>query len=365
MKPLYVLGIMSGTSLDGVDICYCKLWKSNNKWQYKFLSTDTIEYSPKWKKRLNTLLDSDSMDFSYTDMRYGHLLGKVIHNFIHKNKIHVDFIASHGHTIFHQPEKGFTTQIGQGACIYAKTKIPVVSDFRSVDVALGGQGAPFVPIGDALLFNKYEFCLNLGGIANISYQKKKTRVAFDICPINMALNILIAPLGLEYDDQGKLASSGKVHKKLFKELNELGFYRQEGPKSLGKEWFDAVFFPTIQKYNLPLEDKLCTVCCHVAFQIAKSIKESGIKGKARLLITGGGAHHLFFIKTLKKYLPKSVKIIIPNEQLINYKEALIFAFLGTLRVLNEDNVLSEVTGASENSVSGAIYGNFNYLAVKL
>ncbi len=178
----------------------------------------------------------------------------------------------------------------------------------------------------------------------------------------MALNTLIAPLGLEYDDQGKIASSGRVHKKLLKELNSLGFYRQKGPKSLGKEWFDAVFFPTIQQYNIGLEDKLCTVCHHVAFQISKSIQESSIKGKAKLLITGGGAHHLFFIKTLKKYLPKTIKIIIPNEQLINYKEALIFAFLGTLRILNEKNVLSEVTGASEDSVSGAIYGNFSYLA---
>lgn len=356
---------MSGTSLDGVDIAYCELWISQNKWHYKVLLAETISYEKTWKNRLQQLIYQDAMTYVQTDAEYGHFLGKVIHNFIHKNQLNVDFISSHGHTIFHQPQKGFTSQIGEGACIYAETLLPVVSDFRTVDVAFGGQGAPFVPIGDALLFNEYDFCLNLGGISNISFEKEGKRIAFDISPMNMPLNLLIEELNLEYDDKGNLARKGNFIQTLFDELNELDFYQHTGPKSLGKEWVDNVFMNIVHHSLISLEDKLCTICHHIAFQIAQTIQQSGITKESQLLITGGGAYHTFFIETLANYLPKNVKMVIPNDLLINYKEALIFAFLGVLRMRNENNVLCEVTGARQNSINGAIYGNFTYLADKL
>lgn len=365
MKSFFVIGVMSGTSLDGVDISYCELWKSNHKWHYKIILAQTISYEKTWKNRLQQLIYQDAMTYVQTDVEYGHLLGKVIHNFVHKNNLDVDFISSHGHTIFHQPQKGFTSQIGQGACIYAETSIPVISDFRTVDVAFGGQGAPFVPIGDSLLFNEYDFCLNLGGIANISFEKDGKQHAFDTCPMNMPLNLLIEHLNLEYDDKGNLARKGDYVQSLFDELNNLDFYKNRGPKSLGKEWVDAIFMQLVNSFSISLEDKLCTICHHIAYQLNETIKSSGITKESQLLITGGGAYHSFFIEVLENYLPTSVKIVLPNSLLINYKEALIFAFLGILRIQNENNVLSEVTGASQNSVNGAIYGNFTYLADKL
>ena len=353
MKSFFVIGVMSGTSLDGVDISYCELWKSNHKWHYKIILAETISYEKTWKNRLQQLIYQDAMTYVQTDVEYGHLLGKVIHNFIHKNNLDVDFISSHGHTIFHQPQKGFTSQIGQGACIYAQTSIPVISDFRTVDVAFGGQGAPFVPIGDSLLFNEYDFCLNLGGIANISFKKDGKQHAFDTCPMNMPLNLLIEHLNLEYDDKGNLAKQGNFVQSLFDELNNLDFYKNTGPKSLGKEWVDAIFMQLVNSFSISLEDKLCTICHHIAYQLNETIKSSGITKESKLLITGGGAYHNFFIEVLRSYLPKSVKIVLPDSLLINYKEALIFAFLGILRIQNENNVLFEVTGASQNSVNGA------------
>ncbi|MCP4521485.1 MAG: anhydro-N-acetylmuramic acid kinase [Cytophagales bacterium] len=360
MKPLYGLGIMSGTSLDGVDLCICKFWQEKSAWQYSILEAETIPYSSLWKDKLQNVENESALELVKTDVAYGHYLGEISNEFLQRHKITCDFIASHGHTIFHQPENGFTKQIGDGAEIYAKTNIPVVSDFRTVDVALGGQGAPFVPIGDQLLFNKYDYCLNLGGIANVSYLQDKKRIAFDICPINMALNYLVSERGLAYDEGGKIASEGKCNQELLEKLNQLDFYQKSAPKSLGKEWFSEYMRPLLDHCGISLEDKLATICIHVAIQIKNCLP---ILSNKNLLVTGGGAFNSFFIEILKKQISE-IEIIIPSKTVINYKEALIFGFLGVLRLHNQPNVLSEVTGAKKNSIGGTLYGDFSLISTK-
>ncbi len=249
---------MSGTSLDGVDIAYCE-FKFDQKWDFKIGCAETIDYPQKWIDRLSSLINSDAEKISYTHFEYGKYLGEITGNFIQRNRLSPDFISSHGHTIFHQPEKGFTLQIGDGNSISAVTGFPVVFDFRSLDVALGGQGAPLVPIGDRLLFGQFDYCLNLGGIANISFEQAGKRLAFDICPVNIALNFLASLAGRRYDINGSIASKGFITPPLLKKLNQLNYYQKNPPKSLSREWIESNFFPLINKGSDPIENKLRTV----------------------------------------------------------------------------------------------------------
>jgi anhydro-N-acetylmuramic acid kinase len=284
-------------------------------------------------------------------VEYGRLLGNFVKNFIKEYQIKADFVASHGHTVFHQPDKGFTAQIGDGAAIAAVAQLPVVCDFRTMDVALGGQGAPLVPIGDKLLFSDYHYCLNIGGIANISFDENGTRKAFDISPANMALNYFADKIGLPYDKDGELSKKGQLKNNLFQELNALDFYQIHSSKSLGREWFETFFLPIVLKYNYSVEDSLRTLVEHIAFQIGKVCKKQG-----NILITGGGAKNKFLIECIFKYTP-SCQICIPDTLLIDYKEALIFAFLGLLRMEEQVNCLKSVTGAGKDSIGGAVYCN--------
>ncbi len=294
-------------------------------------------------------IDKSEKELQELDIEYGELLADKVTNFIKKNRIsNLDFIASHGHTILHQPEKGITLQIGNGQIIANKTQQKVVCDFRTQDVKLGGQGAPLVPIGDDFLFHQYDACLNLGGFANVSFKEQHKRIAFDICPVNIVLNYYVSTLGLEYDDKGKIAASGIIHAELLGELNSLRFYKTEPPKSLGLEWVQSTIFPLIDKKNLTIKDVLATFIEHVAIQIAASTKKC-----KNVFITGGGAFNEFLMQRMKHH--SSLEIIIPNSQIVNYKEALIFAFLGLLRIDNQVNCLKSVTGASENHSSGEIF----------
>ena len=345
---------MSGTSLDGVDLAYCHFVKENSTWKFEIRSAITIEYSTLWKKKLSTLHSQDALLFANTQAEYGHYLGILVNDFIGKNKLSVDFIASHGHTIFHQPQHIFTSQIGDGAAIAAECGLPVVCDFRSKDIALGGQGAPLVPIGDQQLFSQYDFCLNFGGIANISFDLKKSRIAFDVCPCNIVLNYFSAQLGKEYDDGGKIAATGKLNESLFKQLNALPFYAIHSQKSLGREDIEGDFFPLLNSSEISVEDKLNTFCEHIAFQVSNVIKNSRPEtGNNKLLITGGGAFNSYLVSRIREL--SGIEIIIPDETIIQFKEALIFAFLGVLRWRGEVNCLKSVTGARVDSVSGAIY----------
>ena len=352
-KNWHVIGLMSGTSLDGVDLVFAKFNKEKH-YTFEILKKETINYSEIWKNKLQNAFHYSGEKLGQLDTDYGTFLGTLILQFIAKNKLtNIDFIASHGHTIFHQPEKNFTLQIGNGATIAAITNHKVICDFRKQDVALGGQGAPLVPIGDQLLFSNYNYCLNLGGFANISFEKNNKRLAFDICPVNIVLNYYTQKIGLEYDDKGVLATQGTFNKALFKTLNELPFYTKHQPKSLGYEFVKNTILPIIENYNIPIKDILRTYIEHVAFQISEVLKRNFISKKETILITGGGAFNDFLIQRIESY--SVAKIVIPTNDIINFKEALIFAFLGLLKNENKTNCLKSVTGASKNHSSGIIY----------
>jgi len=350
MNNYKVIGVMSGTSLDGVDIAYCVFSEQNGKWSYCIEYAETLPYNKAWKETLGTLENSTAFRFASVHKEYGHFLGKLVSDFIAKHHILPDSVASHGHTIFHQPDKRITCQIGDGAAIAAECGIPVVCDFRSVDVALGGQGAPLVPIGDKFLFSDFDYCLNLGGFANISYECNAKRIAFDISPVNIVLNRLALLLGKEFDYKGELAASGKLNQSLLDDLNNLEYYRLNPPKSLGKEWLREYIWPIMDKYNISTQDKLCTFCEHVSVQVSYASKDMSF---GRMIITGGGTYNDFLISRIKAY--SHHEIFLPDNRTIDFKEALIFAFLGVLRVRNDINCFCSVTGASKDNICGAVY----------
>jgi anhydro-N-acetylmuramic acid kinase len=362
MKLYKVIGIMSGTSLDGLDLAYCHLTYHNSKWSFEIVQAETREYEVERQGSFTEIMEKSALDITLLDADLGTFIGKEISQFIQKHNLNPDFVSSHGHTIFHQPSRSVTLQIGSGAHISAACGIPVVCDFRTLDVALGGQGAPLVPIGDKLLFSDYEFCLNLGGIANISFEKNSKRIAFDICPVNIVLNHLSLILGHKFDMDGMLAKKGKIDKDLLNQLNTTDFYKQPYPKSLGKEWIDKNIFPIINASKISTEDKLCTFCEHIAIQITTVIKNAGLPSSSRLLITGGGAFNTFLIERLQQISSGVVNVLVPDKNTVMFKEALIFAFLGVLRIRNEANCLSSVTGARMDNIGGALYGNFSRLS---
>ena len=343
-----VIGVMSGTSLDGLDIALCSVTND----ACKLLLAETIEYPTRWQQRLSQLTDASAFEYVQADIELGHYIGQRINDFIYKNNISVDLVASHGHTVFHQPDRSITTQIGNGDAIAAETGLRVVSNFRTLDVALGGQGAPLVPIGDEILFGDYDACLNLGGIANISYRTEKQRIAFDICPCNMALNYLAQKRGMPYDRDGIIASKGELIQRLNKSLHNIDYYKQKPPKSLGKEWFTTHFLPLIDDNSISVENRLHTVCDHIAQQIATVVNKAHINS---MLVTGGGAHNKLLIAMLHKHAPL-LEVTVPNDMIINYKEAIIFALLGYLRFVEKVNTLSSVTGARCDSVGGNLSG---------
>jgi anhydro-N-acetylmuramic acid kinase len=349
MKSYYVIGLMSGTSLDGVDICYVK-FKYNDNWSFKMKRCGTIKYDKYWYKKLSTAYLKDDKEIQNINIEYSIFLSEIVNDFIKKNKIKkIDFVSSHGHTIFHQPERAYTLQIGNLINLKKLIKIPLICDFRIDDIKLNGQGAPLVPIGDLLLFNKYTYCLNLGGFSNITLKKNKSILAFDICAVNVVLNKYSRQLGLAYDVDGDLAKLGKINQNLLNELNNISYYTNTPPKSLGIEWVNKNIFPIIDKYKLKTKDILRTYTEHISVQIKESIDCNN----SNILVTGGGAKNKFLLSLIFKKLKN--KIIIPSDELIDFKEALIFAFLGVLKFRNENNCLSSVTGASRDHSSGVIF----------
>ncbi len=349
MKEIRAIGLMSGTSLDGVDIAFCHFTKED-KWQFEILHADTIRYPENWKKQLENAHNLNAFDFVQLHNNYGVYLGNVVKNFINKYSIDdIQLIGSHGHTVFHQPRKNLTCQIGNGAAIAGITGINTVCDFRTTDMVFGGQGAPLVPIGDKLLFPNYDYCINLGGFGNISFDQDEKRVAFDICPVNMALNYLAKEYHLEFDRDGNMAARGKINETILQKLNSLKYYALKPPKSLGREWFHEMFLPILEAFDIPTEDKLVSVIKHIVIQIKNSIP----KDDGKVLLSGGGTLNKFLVNTIKKQLPNPV--VIPAEIIIHYKEALVFAFLAVLRENNMINCLASVTGASKNTCCGAYY----------
>jgi len=342
------IGLMSGTSLDGLDICLAKFEKQNSTWKFEIIKAETLSYSEHWENQLRNSIHLSAEELLELHSEYGFFLGKAVKNFISKyNLQNIDVIASHGHTVFHQPQKKFTLQIGDGRAIKIETGLPVVYDFRSQDVLMGGNGAPLVPIGDELLFSEYDACLNLGGFSNISLKLEDRRIAFDIAPANIVLNKLALNFNQNYDDNGDLAREGTIDNELLNKLDSLQFYSQSHPKSLGVEWCNTNVFSLIE--NLDSKAFLATFTEHAAEQISKVFNQYQLN---KVLFTGGGTYNSFLIEKIKE--KTNSEIIIPEKQIIDFKEALIFAFMGVLRINNEINVLSSATGSCNDHSSGVI-----------
>lgn len=351
------IGLMSGSSLDGLDIILAEFTVENKRWAFRIKAGDCVRFPAILRKRLQEAIHMSSRDYMLLHTDFARWCGEKVNQFIEKNKIRrrADVIGSHGHTTFHMPERGMTHQLGDGATIAAVTGIPVVSDLRNTDVALGGQGAPIVPIGEKLLFPEHQFFLNIGGISNVSIHQKKKVIAFDVCPANRVLNLLANKKGKAYDKDGRMASKGKVDLKLLEKLNQMKYYSQAYPKSLPNSFGTDIIFPLLMKSGLSIPDALATYTEHIAMQIMKSLLPfSGKHGK--ILITGGGALNKHLINRIDYYLETiNIEVSLPSEETINNKEALVMALIAVLRLRGEVNVLSSVTGSKRNNVSGALW----------
>lgn len=355
-----VIGVMSGSSLDGLDMAFVEFEEIGGKWNYEIKAANCKVYSAEWAERLKSATSLSAYDYLLLHSAYGKYIGDQLNEFIEEFDLHhkVQLISSHGHTTFHAPHAGMTAQLGDGAAIAAATEINVVSDLRAIDVAFGGQGAPIVPIGEKLLFPEYSHYLNLGGIANISFKGSDGYVAFDVCAANRVLNMLAQDTGKEYDEGGVVASTGKVYTPLLTRLNSLPYYALPHPKSLANSFGINQVYPLINGFDIPIEDKLRTYVEHIVMQIAYSIQKLSankpIEGK--LLVTGGGAFNQFLISRLTAMLQSfSIEVVVPDAKLVNYKEALVMALIGVLRWREEYNVLNSVTGARRSSIGGAVW----------
>lgn len=349
MQTYKAVGVMSGTSLDGLDIVLCN-FTFKKTWNFSIEQYITVEYPKEWRKKLESAPIFNGLELSLLHKEFGKFIGESINYFLEVIDSKVDLIASHGHTVFHQPDKRLTLQIGDGQEIATVTGIKTICDFRSKDIALGGQGAPLVPMGDKLLFPEYDYCLNIGGFANVSFEENEKRLAFDICPANIIINYLSNKSGQIFDKNGALGALGNTDSDLLQQLNSIEYYHKKYPKSLGKEWLENIFIPILNSSEISLHDKLRTVYEHIASQIS-SILNSYKQSKT--LITGGGAYNKLLINLIKQKTKS--ELIIPESKIVEYKEALIFALLGILRMTDQINCLSSVTGAEKDSSTGIIY----------
>ena len=350
MKQYKALGLMSGTSLDGLDLALVQFVFQENRWSFTLLESETISYDFFWQQQLENAQNLDAESLLKLHMDYGHYLGQIAAEFIRQNNIQPDLVASHGHTVFHNPQQGYTLQIGAGASIAAHLTCPVCFDFRSEDVALGGQGAPLVPIGDELLFNDFSACVNLGGFANISINNDGQRIAWDIGPANFILNAISRKLGYDFDKNGDLARQGQLNQKVLKALNALDYYHKPTPKSMGREWVEEVLWPEIKTFQLSDSDLLRIFVEHISYQVSEAI--NGLQGK--VLFSGGGVRNGFLMERITAL--SKAQIVIPEEEIVDFKEAIIFAFMGVLRMENKVNILNSVTGASHSISAGSIVG---------
>ncbi|MCM1532265.1 MAG: anhydro-N-acetylmuramic acid kinase [Bacteroides sp.] len=362
MNAYKAIGCMSGTSLDGLDILYVLLAQDDaGCWTYKLQQARTLPYPEDLHARLAEAVYASGLELARLHADYGHFVGRALKDFVKEYALQPDFAAVHGHTVFHQPQNGFGLQIGDGAAMAAESGLMIVNNFRATDIALGGQGAPLVPIGDELLFSEYDFCLNLGGISNISYKNsEKQRIAFDISPCNMALNHYARKLGAAYDAGGDWARSGRLLPGLKEALDRLPYYALPAPKTLGFEWFGHDFLPVVQEWETKgtEQDLLHTLVEHIAFQIGRACRNADLtakmEGKPRtLLLTGGGALNTYLKERIQ--VTAQVETVAASKMLIDYKEALIFALLGALRLQKQANCLHSVTGARRDNIGGAVY----------
>jgi anhydro-N-acetylmuramic acid kinase len=343
-----ILGIMSGTSLDGLDYAVCSFEHKSGFWSYKIHYAETVKYDSYWTNRLQSAHSLSAMDILILDRELGKYIAEQALSAIGSAGIPVDLVASHGHTVFHQPEAGFTFQIGNPQVIAVETGILTVGDFREMDVLHGGEGAPLVPVGDDLLFSDYDYCLNLGGFANISYKDEEKRLARDVCPVNIILNQFARELDIPFDREGMAGRSGNISSALLEQLNRISYYAGHGPGSLSREWMELEMLPLVYDIRLSVTDVLRTLYEHIAIQVSSQIKK-----RSKVLVTGGGAYNTFLIECLRRLNPS--EIVIPSKELVEFKEALVFAFLGLLRLKEQINCYSSVTGADQDTCCGVVY----------
>ncbi len=343
-----ILGIMSGTSLDGLDLALCTFKKQGPGWSYKLLYSETIPYEGTWVRKLESAPGLSGLELNLLDREFGQFIADRALSVVGSGGLKTDLIASHGHTVFHQPGASFTCQIGNPQVIAVKTGILTAGNFRELDILYGGQGAPLVPVGDEHLFGEYDYCLNLGGYANLSYKKDSLRLARDVCPVSALLNHYARELGLPFDRDGKAGRSGNLNVPLLEHLNGLPYYSQEGPGSLSREWLELEIFPLLNEFRLPVTDLLRTLCEHIAIQVSRQVRNH-----SRVLVTGGGAYNTFLVERITHHTRSD--IVIPSPDVVEFKEALVFAFLGLLRLREEINCYASVTGAERDSCSGILY----------
>src|SRR6266496_1750869 len=354
------IGVMSGSSLDGLDVAFAEFQENAGKWSHEIRQADCYSYSNEWTAKLKTAISLNALDYQLLHVEYGHHIGQQVNKFIEENNLHyqVALISSHGHTTFHVPSKKMTAQLGDGAAIASETQLPVVTDLRALDLAFGEQGAPIVPIGEKLLLGDYDFFLNLGGIVNISFNAEPY-IAFDICAANRVLNMLAGNAGKDYDDGGQMAESGKINQELLNKLNELEYYKQPHPKSLANDFGTDTVYPLIKDSKSRTEDALRTYVEHIAIQIKGAVLGVSLQHtdtNRSMLVTGGGAFNNFLVERLTEQLKDlNLHVVLPDENLIKYKEAVIMAFIGVLRWRQEYNILSSVTGAVRDTIGGALW----------
>ncbi len=361
MRTYKVVGVMSGTSMDGLDIAHCDLTEQENgNWTYKINVAKTVAYNDLWRLRLSKLRNQNALNVYKTDRYFGEYIGELINEFLAEHNLDADLIGSHGHTIFHQPENNVSYQIGSPSAISAVTDIPTVANFRMMDVSKFGEGAPISGIGDRSLFGEFDMCLNLGGFANISGTVDGKPIAYDICPCNILLNRIAREFGKEFDEDGQIAEQGSINYDLLSDLNSIDYYKLPYPKSLGREWINENFWFRVRESDASKEDRMKTLVDHVAQQIGSNIEDlTEDSSTARVYVTGGGAHNKVLIDHLRTHT--DAEIIVPEADVIEYKEAVIFALLGVLRVQNKTNILSSYTGAENDSVAGELAGDFSRL----
>lgn len=345
-QPSTGIGVMSGTSLDGVDLAICSFSPDGGFEVHHF---EAIDYPVKWQEKLAKAHLLSGLELIALEREYSDWLAHLLSDLVHNSPLSISFISCHGHTVFHRPDQGITYQMLNGALIARHTGLPTVCDFRRGDVAEGGQGAPLVPIGDAHLFGAYAACLNLGGFANLSYPSGSRRIAWDIGPANILLNYLAQRVGKNYDADGALAATGEIITETFEHLNALPYYKLPPPKSLGREWLESEVLPLMQNGNTA--DLLATAVAHIAGRVSDAL--NAVSGNGEILVTGGGAHNGFLIKEIRKNSRHS--IVVPERKIVDGKEAIVFAYLGYLRMLGKINILASATGATSDSVGGCIY----------
>ncbi len=368
MKRIYtILGLMSGSSLDGLDIACCRFGlkrgeKEEVEIEWELVKAVTVPFSDKWVARLANLPTQSALAFAKTHTYFGHYMAELVNAFLEKHDITPDYIASHGHTIFHHPDKLMTTQIGDGGALAANTGYTVICDFRTQDIALNGEGTPIAPAADLYLFSDYDFLLNIGGIANITLNDAAGPIAFDIAPANQVLNMLAQQKGMPYDHNGELAASGQLNDSLLSTVNQNDYYQQSWPKSLDNQWIHQNVFPVYQNHDAALEDKLHTACHHLAEQTAKAIdqliaQKKLNKSSYQLLATGGGALNAFLMDCIRQHCNEkhSIEVVVPSIDIVLYKEAILMGLMGLLRVEGIVNCFSSVTGAKMDTVGGAVY----------